>query len=155
MPAIDQPDNLGAPVPVPTWMNRSIHIVLHGIEVICLCYQGIIVLPSYMRIIRANDDRNFRTHGMHGLLAKIIEFSEDRWWYITIKWALLHLLISALYCVGTSLSSIIHPTRVIESRIGCPLTKREHNTHALTMILGNRFFQKITLHNFVKTGRIS
>src|SRR5947207_3554630 len=142
MPAIDQPDNLGEPVPVPTWMNRSIHIVLHGIEVICLCYQGINVMPSYMRIIRANDDRNSRTHSMHGLLAKIVEFREDCWWYITIIWSLLHLLITALYCVGTSLGSIVHPTGVIESRIGCPLTKREHNPHTLTLISCNRFFQK-------------
>src|SRR5947209_19252608 len=36
VPAIDQTDDLGAPIPVPSWMNRSIHRRLHVIKIVRL-----------------------------------------------------------------------------------------------------------------------
>src|SRR5207249_3274491 len=78
MPAIDQSDRLRTPVPMSSWMNGGIHGVLHGVEIAHLTVKRCVIMSSNVRIIRPDDNGDFRTNRVHRALAQVIEFGEDR-----------------------------------------------------------------------------
>src|SRR6266568_3122583 len=77
VPAIDQSNNLRTPCPVPPRAHRCVHSGLHGVEIAHFLDEGSIVNAADMRVIRPDDDGDFRTHRAHCLLAQVIELREN------------------------------------------------------------------------------
>src|SRR5438034_413035 len=106
MPAIDQTEDLRMPVPLPARMDRSVHRILHGVKIVHLSEQRIVINTSYLGIKRPKNNRYFGTYCVHGLLAQVIEFGKDRWRDIPGGRARFHLLIATLHSVSSALGRI-------------------------------------------------
>src|SRR5437588_984435 len=154
MPAIDQSEDLRMPIPVPAGMDRSVHRILHGVKIVHLSEQGIVVNTSYLGIKRPENNRYSGTYSVHGLLAQVIEFGKDCRRDIPVGRTRFHLLVAALHGIGRTLGGIIENTCIKEPFISCPLAEREHDTHTLAMELGYGGLQPVALHHIAKAGAI-
>src|SRR5690348_5114424 len=111
-------------------MDSGIHGVLHLIEVGNLVNQGLVVDATNMRIERAKQDRDVRAHRVHSTLTKVIELRKAlRWDIDSRRGSILHLFITTLYRVGTSLSRIIKRCRIKELGTTCSLADDEEDTN--------------------------
>ena len=95
-------------------MHRGIHSFLHGVKIVHLANQRVIIDAADMGIERPQNNRDAGSHGMHRLLTQIKEFRKDSGGNITIERTRLHLLIAALHGIGCSLGSIAHDSSIKE-----------------------------------------
>src|SRR6266581_6582330 len=96
------------PAPVTAWMYNAVHRGLHGIKVVYLVYQWLVVDATNMRIKRTKKDRHVGANSMHCTLAEIKVPGKVCWWDIGGKSRIiLHFLITTLHSVCSALGNII------------------------------------------------
>src|SRR5947209_15522952 len=123
------------PIPMAARMNNGIHRALHGIEVINLVKQRLIVDTTNMWIKRTKESRHVRAYSMYCMLTKIKIFGKVRWGNIgSISWVILHLFIPALHSIGSTICNILQDFRIIQ-RSTFSLASCNKYTDSLTMFI--------------------
>src|SRR2546421_10971541 len=92
---------------------------------------------------------------MYGSLAQVKEPGKDRRRDIAVVASCLHLLVTTLHSIGSTLGGIVHDICVVKSFISCPLAEREHDAHTLTMELSDSGLQQFALHDIAEAGAIT
>ncbi len=141
MPAIDEADDLGAPVPVSARVYLCVHGVLDCVEVVGLVDEGLVVDAADVWVERAQQDGYIWSHGVDCTLAKIIESGEVCGWDVDGEGVELHLFVAALHDVGPTLGSVVEPVGLKEGGSIWDLADDEQDVDAECMIVQNKIFE--------------
>src|SRR6266480_8115356 len=143
------------PAPVTAWMYGAVHRGLHGIKIVYLVYQWLVVDPTNMRIKRTKQDRHVGTNSMQCMLAEIkVPGKICRRDIGGIPRIILHLLITTLHSIGSTICNILKYFRIIQRSALC-LASCYQYSNSLTMFICYSCFQSIATQCINTTGSIA